>query len=370
MEITAAVARQPGAEFTLETLRLGDPRPDEVVVEIAGVGLCHTDVASRDGVMPVPHPIVLGHEGAGTVVAVGDAVTRVSPGDHVALSFNSCGECSSCRDDAPAYCEQFAALNYSGARSDGTSAISGGDEKIGGNFFGQSSFATAVVAHERCVVKVPDDVPLEIVGTLGCGLQTGAGAVMNVMACPPGSSLLVLGSGPVGMAAVMAGAIRGCERIIVSDPIAARRELALELGATDVIDPTDGTALPDAVRALLPAGVDYAFDTTGRPELLESLIGAMALRSTIGLVGVPADFAATMNLSLIMPLILGLTIRGITEGDAVPEDFIPELLDHWRAGRFPFDRLVTTFPFTEINAAVAAQERGEAIKVVLVNDGH
>jgi aryl-alcohol dehydrogenase len=171
------------------------------------------------------------------------------------------------------------------------------------------------------------------------------------------------------MAAVMAGAIQGCERILVSDPIAERRELALELGATDVIDPTSAVPLPDAVRAFLPAGVDYAFDTTGRPELLESLMGAMGYRSTIALVGVPGDFAATMALPLIPPLILGLTIRGITEGDAVPETFIPELLDHWRAGRFPFERLVKTFPFREINTAVAAQERGEAVKVVLVNDG-
>ena len=369
MEIIAAVAPEPGAAFTLQSLELGGPRPNEVLVEIAGVGLCHTDIASRDGVMPVPHPIVLGHEGSGTVVAVGDAVTRVRPGAHVALSFNSCGECASCAAGAPAYCEAFATLNYSGARSDGSSPITSPDGPVSGNFFGQSSFATHVIASERCVVPVADDVPLEIAGTLGCGLQTGAGAVINVMACPPGSSLLVLGTGPVGMAAVMAAAIRGCERIIVSDPIASRRELALELGATDAIDPTAGVALPDAVRGILPAGVDYAFDTTGRPEVLEALVNAMALRSTIGLVGVPADFGATMALSLVMPLILGLTIRGITEGDAVPETFIPELLDHWRAGRFPFDRLVTTFPFSEINAAVAAQERGEAVKVVLVNDG-
>ena len=369
MEITAAVAREPGAEFSLESLQLGDPRPGEVLVEIAGVGLCHTDIASRDGVMPVPHPIVLGHEGAGTVVAVGDAVTRVRPGDHVALSFNSCGDCTSCRAGAPAYCESFAALNYSGARDDGSSPIASSDGPVSANFFGQSSFATHVIAAERCVVPVADDVPLQIAGTLGCGLQTGAGAVINVMACPAGSSLLVLGSGPVGMAAVMAGAIQGCATIIVSDPIASRRELALQLGATDVIDPTAGVALPDAVRALLPAGVDYAFDTTGRPEVLEALVGAMALRSTIGMVGVPADFGATMSLSLVMPLILGLTIRGITEGDAVPETFIPQLLDHWRAGRFPFDRLVTIFPFREINDAVAAQARGEAVKVVLVNDG-
>jgi aryl-alcohol dehydrogenase len=166
----------------------------------------------------------------------------------------------------------------------------------------------------------------------------------------------------------MAGAIQGCARIVVSEPVAQRRELALEVGATDVIDPAGDESLPDAVRAILPAGVDYAFDTTGRPALLESLIGAMAYRGTIGLVAVPSDFSATMALPLIPPLILGLTIRGITEGDAVPDEFIPQLLDHWRAGRFPFDRLITTFPFSEINDAVAAQDRGEAVKVVLVHN--
>jgi aryl-alcohol dehydrogenase len=171
MEITAAVAREPGAAFTLESLELGEPRASEVIVEIAGVGLCHTDIASRDGVMPVPHPIVLGHEGSGTVVATGDAVTRVGPGDRVALSFNSCGSCASCGAGAPAYCERFAELNYSGARVDGSSPLACVDGAISGNFFGQSSFATHAVVSERCVVRVPDDVPLALVGTLGCGLQ-------------------------------------------------------------------------------------------------------------------------------------------------------------------------------------------------------
>ncbi len=364
--ITAAVLREPGAAFSLEQLTLEEPREDEVVVEIAGVGLCHTDVAVRDGILPVPFPAVLGHEGAGTVVAVGAAVTKVAVGDHVAMSFNSCGTCPSCTDGTPAYCHHFPELNYGGARADGTTPLRTAEGPVSGNFFGQSSFATHALANQRTVVKVDADVPLELVGTLGCGLQTGAGAVINVMACRAGSSLLVLGAGPVGLAAVMAGAIRGCARIIVSEPVAARRELAVSLGATDTIDPAAGAALPEAVRALLSDGVDYAFDTTGNPAILESLIGAMAHRSTIGLVGVPHDLSATMALPLIAPMVLGLTIRGITEGDSDPDTFVPELLDHFRAGRFPFDRLVTTFPFSQINEAVAAQERGEAVKVVLV----
>lgn len=368
MNITAAVARAPHSDFTLEQLDLDDPREDEVVVQIVGVGICHTDVAARDGHLPFAQPAVLGHEGSGIVTAVGTGVSKVAPGDHVAITFNSCGRCTSCSDGASTYCLHFMELNYGGGRPDGSATINSGDSPINANFFGQSSFASHALANERNVVKVDDDLPLEIVGTLGCGLQTGAGAVINVMECQPGSSLLVLGAGPVGLAAVMAGVIRGCSPILVSEPHPDRRELALSLGATDVIDPAAGVALGDAVREIVAGGVDYAFDTTGRVEILESLIAAMGHRSTIGLVGVPEDFSATMALPLIAPMVLGLTIRGITEGDSEPDVFIPELLTHFREGRFPFDRLITTFPFAEINDAIAAQSRGEAVKVVLVND--
>jgi aryl-alcohol dehydrogenase len=367
MQITAAVAHEPQGEFVLEGVTLESPRDDEVLVEIRGVGLCHTDIAARDGVFGLPYPMVLGHEGSGVVTEVGSAVTKVAPGDPVAITFNSCGACVACRSGDPAYCQQFPALNYGGARADGSSPLSSGDGPVTGSFFGQSSFGTHALANERNVVKVDGDVPLELVGTLGCGLQTGAGAIMRSLACEPGSSLLVLGAGPVGLAAVMAGVIQGCEQILVSEPHAKRRALAETLGATHSLDPAAGE-LSEQVRGILADGVDYAFDTTGHPAVLTAVMQCMAPKGSIGLVGVPADFAMPVPLNLVQSMVLGLTVRGITEGDSDPDEFIPQLLELYRDGRFPFDRMITTFPFSQINEAIEAQHRGDAIKVVLTAD--
>ena len=238
-----------------------------------------------------------------------------------------------------------------------------------GNFFGQSSFASHAIATERNVVKVDDDLPLELLGMLGCGIQTGAGAVMKSMACRSGSSILVLGTGPVGLAAVMGAVVQGCAQIIVSEPHTARRQLAQELGATHVLDPAGGE-LGEQVRAIVPAGADYGFDTTGNVGVIAAALGCMAHRGVFGLVGVPHDFAATIALPLVPAMILGLTVRGITEGDSNPDEFIPELLALHREGRFPFDRLVDqTYPMSQLNDAVEAQLRGDVVKVVLVNDG-
>jgi aryl-alcohol dehydrogenase len=164
MEITAAVARKPSAEFTLERLDLDAPRPGEVLVEVAAVGLCHSDLAAREGVIPVALPAVLGHEGAGTVIEVGHEVTKVAVGDKVALSFNSCGRCANCALGAPAYCYDFMALNYAGVRPDGSPTLTGPEGAVNAVFFGQSSFASHALVPERCVVKLPADAPLDLVG--------------------------------------------------------------------------------------------------------------------------------------------------------------------------------------------------------------
>ncbi len=368
-DITAAVVREAGAPFVFEPLTLDAPRPDEVLVEVKGVGLCASDLAARDGVIPLPFPVVLGHEGSGVVLEVGNAVTKVAPGDHVAISFNSCGNCASCAKGDPAYCHQFAAFNYGGGREDGSSPLRSSDGPVSGNFFGQSSFASHALANERNVVKVDKDLPLELIGMLGCGIQTGAGAVMNSMACRAGSSILILGAGPVGLAAVMGAVVQGCSQIIVSEPHAGRRQLAQELGATHALDPAEGE-LAEQVRALVPAGMDYGFDTTGNMAVIEAAVGCMAHRGVVGLVGVPHDFAATFGFPVVLSMILGLTVRGITEGDANPDEFIPRMLALYREGRFPFDRLVDkTYPLSRLNDAVEDQLRGDVIKVVLVNDG-
>ena len=366
MDILAAVATGAGKPFEMRTLTLDDPRDDEILVRIVGVGVCHTDIVFKESQTIAP-PAVLGHEGSGIVEKVGGKVTKVAVGDRVALSFRSCGHCSRCdRGDAP-YCETMPLLNYIGMRPDGSKALHEGETPIASNFFGQSSFGTHALTYERNVVKVPDDLPLELVGPLGCGIQTGAGGVMRSLACEAGSSLLITGGGPVGLSAVMGGRIQGCATIILVEPHAERRALAVEFGATHVIDPTETPDLVAAVRAILPKGVDYAFDTTGVPAVLAAVPGTLASKGVFGIVGIsPPGTPTPGDLNTVMTF--GHTIKGIIEGDSDPDVFLPELMDHWRAGRLPFDRMIRTFPFSQINEAIAAQHHGDCIKVVLLMD--
>lgn len=367
MQALAAVARAPHSEFTLETITLDGPRSGEVLVKVEAVGICHTDLAARDGALPVALPAVFGHEGCGVVAAVGEGVTKVAPGDRVGVTFASCGSCPACSAGSPSYCHNFMHLNYDGVRADGSRPLSQGGESITGLFFGQSSFATYSLALERNVVKVPADVPAELIAPIGCGIQTGAGAVMRSLACRAGSSLLVAGAGSVGLAAVMGAVVRECATIIVVEPHASRRDLALELGATHAVDPAAGP-VADQVRAIVATGVDYAIDTSGLPAVIDSLVKSMTFHGKLGLIGVPANPEAALPLTVIETLVLGLTVVGIIEGDSVPDEFIPELIELWRAGRFPIEKLVSTFPFTKINDAVAAQHRGEVLKPVLVHE--
>jgi aryl-alcohol dehydrogenase len=364
MEIRAAVVHEIGEPFRLEAVDLAVPAADEVVVEIAGAGICHTDIAVQAGHLPFPLPGVLGHEGSGTVIAVGANVTSVTAGDKVAISFNSCGDCTQCDKGVPAYCLRFMEFNFGGVRADGSSAVVEAGKSLGSNFFGQSSLATHAVAHERNVVKLPDDVPLELVGPLGCGIQTGAGAVLNSLDVPSGSSLAVAGAGAVGLAAVLAAAVREAEFIIVVEPHETRRKLALDLGATHAIDPSAGP-ISEQIRAIVPEGVEYAIDTTAVGQVLEQLLASLGARGALGLIGVPADPTAVLPVALIPAVLQGLTVRGITEGDADPQIFIPYLLELHRQGKFPFDKLISTMPLSQINEAIAAQHRGEVVKVVL-----
>ncbi|MDG5493282.1 NAD(P)-dependent alcohol dehydrogenase [Niveispirillum sp. BGYR6] len=366
MDIQAAVTRSPQADFTIEPVQMAPPRDHEVVVRIAGVGLCHTDLVARDQFIPIPLPAVLGHEGAGVVEAVGAAVTKVKPGDTVVLGFNSCGTCARCRDNLPSYCRDFPVLNYPGARPDGSSGLSQDGNRISGHFFGQSSFASHALAHERNVVKVDaSGLDLSILGPLGCGFQTGAGGVMRSLACHPGSSIAIFGGGPVGLAAVMGAVIQNCATIILVEPVAARRQMALELGATHVIDPAAGDVTA-AIRAIVPDGIDYGFETSGREEVVAAALAALGSHGLLGLVGVPPRPDSTLPINLAAFITYGHRIVGIIEGDSDPDRFIPELIALHRQGRFPFDRLIRTFPLAQINQAVATQHQGGCIKAVLL----
>ena len=367
MDIDAAVTTGAGKPFEVRSVTLEDPRPDEILVRIVGVGVCHTDLVFRDSGL-IGAPAVLGHEGSGIVERTGQDVRKVAPGDRVAITFRSCGQCRRCKDGDPAYCVTMPYLNYVGARPDGSKALSLDGQPVGSNFFGQSSFATYALAYERNVVKVPDDIPLHLVGPLGCGVQTGAGAIIRSLACPPGASLLITGGGPVGLSAVMAAKIQGCATVIVAEPHAARRRLAMELGATHVIDPTSNNeGLSEQVRRIVPDGVDYAFDTTGAPAVQSAVLAALATMGVFGFVGVtPPGTPLPGQVNEIVAR--GITLKGIIEGDSDPDTFLPELMEHYRRGRLPFDRMITTYPFAQINEAIAAQHRGDCIKVVLLMD--
>jgi len=365
----AAVVRERGGPFRVEDVCLSPPVGDEVLVRIVGVGICHSDVAACEQQLPVPMPIVLGHEGSGIVEAVGSDVTHVKAGDQVVLSFMSCGHCPSCDDDQPAYCNSFGTLNRSGIRSDGSLPFSSADGEVYGFFFGQSSFGTHALAHARNVVPVHrDDVPLALLGPLGCGIQTGAGAVMHVFDAREGASLLVSGGGSVGLSGIIAAVARGASIIILSEPNAARRTLALELGATHVIDPVSED-LTARVQAICPGGVQFALDTTARGDVIEQSFAALARRGTLGLVGVPKDPATTLGVNILSLLGRGITVRGICEGDSDPQTFIPEMIDLYKDGLFPFDRLITTYDFEDIEQAIADQKSGKSIKPVLLNKG-
>jgi aryl-alcohol dehydrogenase len=232
MRIQAAVTESQGAAFAIEELEVDELRGDELLVRVAACGICHTDLIIRDQWYPVPLPAVLGHEGAGVVEAVGTAVTKVGVGDRVAMSFGSCGSCPTCAAGRPWVCHDFWGRNFGATRPDGSTALRRAGSPIHSHFFGQSSFATHAVATERNVVKLDPNVPLEVVAPFGCGIQTGAGAVLNAVRPPAGASIAVFGTGTVGLAAVIAARVAGCTTMIGVDVRPPRLELASELGAT------------------------------------------------------------------------------------------------------------------------------------------
>jgi aryl-alcohol dehydrogenase len=362
MEINAAVIFEPSGRFSLEKLELDDPKDNEVLVRIVGSGICHTDLAGRDQHLPIPLPSVFGHEGAGVVEKVGKSVSKVVPGDHVTLSWMCCGGCGSCKAGKDPYCENFLALNFSGARPDGTTTLKKGDEVVHGNFFGQSAFADYALADERNVVKVSKDVPLEILGPMGCGVMTGAGAVINSLKASAGTSIAIFGAGTVGMSAVMGAVVCGCTKIIAVDIHAERLELARELGATHVVNAGQGDVV-EAVKEITGGGPNFSLECVGNPAVFRQAVDVLPLLGVCGLCGVVAPGTeVSLNMDLIMN---GRTVRGVIEGDAIPDLFIPKLIELYSQGRFPFDRLITFYPFGDINRAVEDMEKGLVVKPIL-----
>lgn len=354
--VEAAVVEQAGGRFHLSQLSIDPPGPSQVRVRIKACGVCHTDMVMRDGALPVPFPGVLGHEGAGIVEAVGAQVAHVSPGDPVLMSFHSCGVCAACHDHQPGYCDEFFPRNFLGQLDHGDGGLWRNDQRIGSNIFGQSAFATYALAHGDNVVKIDPDLPLELLAPLGCGIQTGAGTVLETLKVQPGQSVAVLGGGAVGLSAIMAARIAKAARIVLLDRHRHRLELGRELGATEIAEAMES----------LPEPFDYIIDTTGVPALLPVALDKLGPRGTLALVGAYPPQPFSLDASAVMSM--GRRIVGVVEGGIDPQRFLPVLIEHYRAGNLPLEKIVRTYPFSAIEQAVADSESGAVIKPILLMD--
>lgn len=368
MDIKAAVSCEAGKPLEIRTVELAPLRPDEVRVRLVATGICHADVIARNQDFPVPLPAVFGHEGAGVVEEVGAYAGRLEVGDHVVLGFNTCGACGMCGSGHVASCENIGAYSFGGKRPDGSSPMLIDGEPISGWFFGQSSFATHVNVPERLAVKVAPDVPLDVLGPLGCGVMTGAGAVINVLAPKPGSTFAVFGTGSVGFSGLLAAKIMGCTTIIAVDVAPQKLEIAQRLGATHVVNSAETDPVTAIHEITERRGVEYALDAVGVPQVFTQMADSLAKRGHGVLVGAAAPgHPAQLDIGV---LLTSTTPRltMVAEGDAAPLEFIPRLVRLYRAGLFPLDEIVTKYPFGEINDAFDALARGDVIKPVVVFD--
>ncbi|MEO6886156.1 MAG: NAD(P)-dependent alcohol dehydrogenase [Jatrophihabitantaceae bacterium] len=357
MRATAAVLESAGAPFTLTEIDLEDPRPDEVLVRVSSVGICGTDLEFANF---FPTPAVLGHEGAGIVERVGSRVSTVQAGDHVAMSFASCGTCSLCLTGSPAYCRQFDAINFTGRRPDGSTALSRDGIEVNGHFLGQSSFASHAVVPARAVVPIDAGIDLRHVGPFGCGFQTGAGGVLNVLRPEPGSSIAIFGAGAVGVAAILAAVLSGCGAIIAVDINEAKLTAAVGYGATHTVNSSGDVA--GALAEIVPGGLNYAIDTTGREDVLRTAVEALGPLGRVGVIGIGPSESMSFEWRSVLN---GRSITGIIAGSSLPQLFLPKLLDLHAAGKFPVDRMISYFDFEQINEAVAAVKQGSVGKAVL-----
>ncbi|MBQ0065231.1 MAG: NAD(P)-dependent alcohol dehydrogenase [Firmicutes bacterium] len=362
MKIKAAVTHSKGAPFQIEEVELAEPKFGEILVRIVASGICHTDEVVQNQFIPVPLPAVLGHEGAGIVEKVGLGVTEFKKGDRVGITFSSCGECPCCQKAKPYVCKNFNKINFGGVQPDGTSRLSTLEGKTISTMFGQSSFATHAVVNARQAVKVEyEDMDLGLVAPIGCGIQTGAGAVLNRLRPEFGSTIAVFGCGTVGMSAIMAAKIAGCDKIIAVGGNPKSLELAKELGATHTVNRKEVDPVA-AVKEITNGGVNYSIDTTGVGECVRKSLAMCDFDGTCVVVGATGDLTINVQEELMGD---GKRLIGVIEGDSIPKDFIPKLIDYHQKGMFPFDRLIKFYNFEDINEALEESHQGKCIKAVL-----
>ena len=355
MKIKAAVVYRPNDPYVIEEMDLDGPKAGEVLVKVTACGYCNSDHSVALGQFKAEYPIVLGHEGSGIVAEVGEGVKAFKPGDHVCMSYSYCGECYACTTGRPYQCEANWRLNFGGRAYDGTSRLRKNGVELA-SFFNQSAFATYSVTHQNNLVHVPEEIDLRYVGPLGCGVQTGAGAILNVLKPEAGSSIVVAGLGGVGMSGLMAAKACGCTTIIGVDVIESRLALALELGATHVINANEAD-VPDVVREITN-GVfaNYAFDASGRKETKPITVRCTHYFASLAFIG-PAGTLGVLE---------ARNITGVIQGRSIPKIFIPKLIQLHLQGFFPFDKLIRFYDFEDINKAEDDAASGKTVKPVLV----
>lgn len=341
MKIKALVVHEKNGPYLYEDVELDEPKDDEVLIRVVAVGICHTDEFGRSQGVPIALPLVLGHEGAGIVEKVGANVSDLKVGDHVGVTYAFDCTCPACRRGEPYYCNKFNQINFGGVASyDLTTRLHQGGKDVS-MFFGQSSFATHLVANAASVAKVDDDVDLGLIAPLGCGIQTGAGAVINVAKAGPDTSVAVFGVGAVGMSAIMGAVIAGCSTIVA----VARNDEALafarELGATHTVNSSNAKDLAAEVAAICGEGCDVAIDTSGNAFMMNSALRSCKYHGTflpLASGGVIENF--DMGNDVMIPM---RTVKGTCEGEADPKTFIPQMVQWYKEGRFPIDKLVSFF---------------------------
>lgn len=362
MRIKALVVHEKNGPYLLEDVDIDEPKDDEVLIRIVATGICHTDEFGRGQGVPIPLPLVLGHEGAGIVEKVGKNVNDLKPGDHVGVTYAFDGSCEACEHDEPYYCENFNAINFGGVASDGTTRLHQGGADVS-MFFGQSSFATYSIANAASVAKVDDDVDLGIVAPLGCGVQTGAGAVINVAKADKNTQVAVFGCGAVGMSAIMGAAVVGCKTIIAVGGNAKSLELAKELGATHTINRREVSDVVGSIQEITGRGADVTIDTSGNQYMMQNALRCLKYHGTflpVAAAGIIDNF--DMGGDVMMPM---RTVKGTCEGESDPKTFIPQMVRWYKEGRFPVDRILSFYDFADIDQALADSHDGKIIKAVL-----
>ena len=360
----AAVLEASGKPITIvDDVDIDEPEAGEVLIAVHYCGLCHSDVSQADGTFDPPVPVILGHEAAGVVEAIGPGVTRLAPRDRVVLTpCPPCGHCYWCLRGEQSICVNASAISTS-TFPDGRTRLSRRGQVIYRGV-GLGAFGRYVLVQEAGAIPVPPGTPLELACIIGCAVQTGVGAVLNCAKVEEGATVLVMGLGGIGMAIVQGARLAGASRIIVSDPVSERRDMAAGFGATDAIDPMASDVQAETMR-LTGVGADYAFDAVGRPALIETGLWATRNGGTTVLVGAaPAD--ATVTFPPVLMMLAEKKIKGTLLGTSNAPFDIPRLLALAAAGRLDLEGMVTASrPLIEINEAVADMHAGRGIRTVL-----